>query len=302
MEKLSVIVPCYNEGNSINEFYNAVKKELKEEKISYELIMVDDGSSDDTLAKLKDIEEASDDVKIISFSRNFGKEAAMLAGLQSASGDVFGIIDADMQQEPSTLILMYKKLLDNKDYDCVCAYREGHNDESSNKAFVSGLFYKLFNKISDVKLLNGASDFRVFKKNVRDAIISLPEKRRFLKGIFSFAGFNTIFIPYTPLKRFSGKTKWSFKKLFWYACDGIFSFSSFPLKLAFITGIITLLVGIINFFFGHLGFKTIILFLSFLLFNIGLVAMYVLKIFEDTNGRPNYIIKEKLGFNKKAVK
>ena len=170
--KLSVVVPCYNEALSLNEFYDSLSLALKENKISYELIMVDDGSSDDTYQKLLDLNKMDKNVKIISFSRNFGKEQAMYAGLNYASGNYVAIMDADLQHTPKTLIEMYNKLVENKDYDVVCAYKAHRADEGSIKRTLTSLFYKINNKISDVKLLPGASDFRVFTKDVCNAILS----------------------------------------------------------------------------------------------------------------------------------
>ena len=185
--KLSVIVPCYNEGESLNEFYDAVSKRLELEKITHEFIMVDDGSSDNTMDVLRNLSSKDKCVKVISFSRNFGKEAAMYAGLKACSGEYVSIMDADLQHTPDTLIMMYNKLIQNKDYDIVASYKENREDESSIKRTLTSLFYRFNNMISNVKLLPGASDFRVFKSCVRDAIISLPEEERFLKGMFSWA-------------------------------------------------------------------------------------------------------------------
>lgn len=301
--KLSVIVPCYNEVESVKTFYESITTTFKKEKLDYELIMINDGSTDDTLLKLKEYKEDSKNIKIISFSRNFGKEAAMLAGLKEATGDYYAIIDVDMQQNPETLVLMYQKLLDNKDYDSVAAYRSSHEDQSGFKRFLTSIFYKIINRVSDIKLLPGASDFRVFNKNVRDAIISLPEKTRFLKGIFSWIGYNTIYIPYTPNKRVHGKSKWSLVKLTRYAIGGIVSFSTFFLRLSFIIGILVFIIGFLNFILlGNLSSRTIILFISLMMLQIGNIALYISRMYNNVLGRPLYIIKEKIGFDTKAAK
>ena len=298
--KLSVIVPCYNEGESLNEFYDAVSKRLELEKITHEFIMVDDGSSDNTMDVLRNLSSKDKCVKVISFSRNFGKEAAMYAGLKACSGEYVSIMDADLQHTPDTLIMMYNKLIQNKDYDIVASYKENREDESSIKRTLTSLFYRFNNMISNVKLLPGASDFRVFKSCVRDAIISLPEEERFLKGMFSWVGFNTIYVPYTPSKRLHGNSKWSLIKLIKYSLSGIISFSTKPNKFIFILGVATFLIGFLNFIlFGSLANKTIILFLSFIMLSIGILSLYISRIYKRVLNRPCYIVKEKIGFNSK---
>lgn len=298
--KLSVIVPCYNEGKSINEFYKRLKDKLSERKISHEIIMVDDGSSDDTYEFLNLISKEDKDVKVIVFSKNFGKESAMLAGLKEAKGSFVAIMDADLQHTPDMLIQMYDKLLSEPKYDVVCAYKANRKDEGSLKRTLTSIFYKINNKISEAKLLPGASDFRVFKSCVKDAIVSLPEKKRFLKGIFAWAGFNTIYVPYMPEKRQYGTSKWSIVKLIKYSLSGIISFSTFPLSFVFILSIIIFLIGLINFILmGNLSHKTIILFESFIMLSIGMVSLYVSRIYKESLNRPCYIIKEKIGFNDK---
>lgn len=298
--KLSVIVPCYNEGESLNEFYDAVSKRLELEKITHEFIMVDDGSSDNTMDVLRNLSSKDKCVKVISFSRNFGKEAAMYAGLKACSGEYVSIMDADLQHTPDTLIMMYNKLIQNKDYDIVASYKENREDESSIKKTLTSLFYRFNNMISNVKLLPGASDFRVFKSCVRDAIISLPEEERFLKGMFSWVGFNTIYVPYTPSKRLHGNSKWSLIKLIKYSLSGIISFSTKPNKFIFILGVVTFLIGFLNFIlFGSLANKTIILFLSFIMLSIGILSLYISRIYKRVLNRPCYIVKEKIGFNSK---
>ena len=293
--RLSVVVPCYNEFQSLNKFYEEVNTRLNDEKITHELIFVDDGSSDDTIKVLKELSKNDKNVKVISFSRNFGKEAAMLAGLEHAKGDYVGIMDADLQHTPEVLIKMYNKLLENKDYDVVCSYKENRNKESKVKKTLISLFYRLNNKISNVKMLPGASDFRVFKKDVKDAIISLKENNRFLKGIFSWIGFNTIYMPYEPSDRLYGKTKWSLFKLVRYSINGLVAFSTKPLKLTFLLGIITFIIGLVNFILmGKLGFGVVILFLGFIMYGVGVLSLYLSKMYDGLLRRPCYIIKEKI--------
>ena len=294
--KLSVVVPCYNEAKNILNFYSDITNKLKEEKITYELIMVDDGSSDDTYEKLREISKDKS-VKIIRFSRNFGKESAMLAGLENSSGSYCAIMDSDMQHTSDMLVSLYKKLIENKEYDVVCAYKENRNDEPRLKRMLTAIYYKLNNNISNVKMLPGASDFRVFKKEVKDAIISLKESNRFLKGIFSWVGFNTIYVPYTPEKRLNGSSSWSVLKLIKYALSGIISFTVKPLKFVFLISILFLIIGIINFLLiGNLGFRTIILMLSIMFLSIGILCLYISRIYNNALNRPSYIIKEKINF------
>lgn len=303
MNKLSIIVPCYNEMDSVDEFYKQVKMVLDDKKIDYELMMIDDGSGDNTLEKLSLLAKEDKNVKVIGFSRNFGKEAAMLAGLENVTGDYIALMDADLQHRPAMMVEMYEKLLDNKDYDVVAAYKEKRDDEPALKRSLTSMFYKLSNGISDVRMLPGASDFRVFKSYVKDAIISLPEKTRFLKGIFSWVGFNTIYVPYTPDKRTHGKSKWSLIKLIKYSLGGIVSFSTLPIKSVFIISILVFLTGLINFILmGNLSHRTIILFISIIMLSLGIMSLYISRIYTNILNRPAYIIKEKIGFKTKTTK
>ena len=298
--KLSVVVPCYNEEKSVDEFYDSLTSDIKKEKITHEIIFINDGSTDDTSLKIKELNKKDKNVKLVSFSRNFGKEAAMLAGLESASGDYITIMDADLQHSPKVMIEMYNKLIEDPNYDCVCAYKSDRNDESALKRTLTAIFYRFNNMISDARLLPGASDFRVFKKCVKDAIISLPEKTRFLKGIFSWIGFNTIYIPYKPEERVYGRTKWSLIKLLRYSIGGIISFSTKPLKIISVISLIIFIIGILNFvFIGNLSFRTIILLISLMVFILGVISLYISRIYSNILGRPVYIIKEKIGFDNK---
>ena len=298
--KLSIVVPCYNEAGSINQFYDSLVEALKQEKITYEIIFIDDGSYDDTKVNILELNKKDKNVKMISFSRNFGKESAMLAGLEHTSGDYIAIMDADMQHSPTTMIDMYNKLLEDPNYDSICAYKASREDEGGIKRTLTAMFYRFNNIVSDTKLLPGASDFRVFKKVVRDAIISLPEKTRFLKGIFSWVGFNTIYVPYTPEKRLYGKTKWSLTKLLRYSLGGIVSFSTIFLKLLGVCSIPLFLIGLLNFILlGELSSKTILLFCSVIILWLGIIAIYISRIYSNILGRPCYIIREKIGFDKK---
>lgn len=298
--EISVVVPCYNEAQTILEFHKTLTRALKKEKLTYELIMVDDGSYDDTMEKIRSIIKEDKGVKVISLSRNFGKESAMLAGLKHASGKYVAIMDADLQHTPEVLLKMYEKLIKNPEYDVVASYKESRHEEKAIKRTLTSLFYRINNIVSDVKLLPGASDFRIFKSTVRDAIVSLPEKTRFLKGIFAWIGFNTIYIPYTPLKREYGTSKWSIIKLIKYSLGGIVSFSTKPIKGVFIVGITCFLICLINFILmGYLSNRTIILLIGILLLCLGIISLYISRIYSNLLNRPCYIIKEKIGFEQK---
>ena len=301
--KLSIVAPCYNESGTVIDFYNMVKNFLEDKKIKYELIMIDDGSTDDTYKKLEQLNKEDKNVKVIAFSRNFGKEAAMYAGLEYASGNYIAIMDTDMQQRIETLYMMYNKLLENEEFDIVCAYRENRGDESSFKRTLTSLFYRLNNSLTYIRLLPGASDFRIFKSEVKDALLSMKESNRFLKGMFSWVGFNTIYVPYNPSKREHGISKWSIFKLIKYSIGGIISFSTKPLKFVALSSLITFIVGTLNFLLlGSLSFKTVIMMLSLIILNIGIISLYVIRIYSNSLKRPIYIAKKKIGLDKKTTK
>ena len=265
--------------------------------------MVDDGSEDDTMEKLRSITKKDKSVKVISFSRNFGKEAAMLAGLKHCNGKYVAIMDADLQHTPEVLLKMYDKLIKNPEYDVVASYKESRYDEKTIKRTLISLFYRINNFVSDVKLLPGASDFRIFKSAVKDAIVSLPEKTRFLKGIFAWVGFNTIYMPYTPSKREYGSSKWSIFKLIKYSLGGIISFSTKPIKGVFVIGLLCFMICLINFILmGYLSSRTIILLIGIVLLCLGVISLYISRIYSNLLGRPCYIIREKIGFEQKKVK
>lgn len=301
--EISVVVPCYNEAPTILEFHKLLTESLKKENLTYELIMVDDGSEDDTMEKLRSITKKDKSVKVISFSRNFGKEAAMLAGLKHCNGKYVAIMDADLQHTPEVLLKMYDKLIKNPEYDVVASYKESRYDEKTIKRTLISLFYRINNFVSDVKLLPGASDFRIFKSTVKDAIVSLPEKTRFLKGIFAWVGFNTIYMPYTPSKREYGSSKWSIFKLIKYSLGGIISFSTKPIKGVFVIGLLCFMICLINFILmGYLSSRTIILLIGIVLLFLGVISLYISRIYSNLLGRPCYIIREKIGFEQKKVK
>lgn len=306
--KLSLIVPCYNEAENVELFQSETMKAFEGCGYSYEIIFVDDGSTDATLHNLKKIHAAGKcPVKVISFSRNFGKEAGLYAGLQYASGEYISLIDADLQQRPEIVREMVQFLDENPDYDVVAAYQDRRR-EGKVLSFFKKSFYQIINKMSHVTLQPEASDFRTFRKSVRDSILSLGEYHRFSKGIFAWVGYKTHFIPYTACQRAFGSTKWNFGKLMNYAIEGIIGFSTAPLRLATCLGGITgvaaalyliavvlqkLILGI-----DVPGYATIIVLILLLgsvqLFCIGIIGEYVGRIFEQSKGRPIFIAKEVL--------
>ncbi len=306
--KLSLVVPCYNEAENVALFQEETIKAFQDCGYSYEIIFVDDGSRDATLHQLRKIyAEKKCRVKVISFSRNFGKESALYAGLQHASGDYISLIDADLQQRPEIVRDMVAFLDENPDYDVVAAYQDRRN-EGKVLSFLKGSFYKIINKLSDVVLQPEASDFRTFRKSVKESILELGEYHRFSKGIFAWVGYNTKFIPYTACERAHGTTKWSFGKLVNYAIEGIIGFSTAPLRLATwlggATGIIAALYLIVVLLQKLIwgidvpGYATIVLLILFFasvqLFCIGIIGEYVGRSFEQSKNRPIYIAKEVL--------
>lgn len=311
--KLSIVIPCHNEEKNIFLFYDELKNAFKYYKGSFELIFVDDGSKDGTFNEMKKLVEKKDSVdniKALSFSRNFGKEAAMYAGLKETTGDYVCIIDADLQQKPSIILDMMKILDKEKEYDCVCAYQEKRK-ESRIMSKIKKIFYKIINSTSEVEFVSGASDFRLFRKKVADSIISLDEHHRFLKGIFSFVGFKTYYIPYVAEERVNGTTNWSFVKLVKYAIDGIIAFSEFPLKLSlyfgefiFISSFIFLILALIFKLeiVTTLLFFLILLSLSIILVFIGVTNMYISRIYDEVKSRPNYIIRSTISTEKNNKK
>lgn len=310
---LSIVVPCYNEEKNVKIFYNETTKILDETKYSYEIVFINDGSKDNTYFKLKEITEKSDkNIKVVNFSRNFGKEAAMYAGLKETKGKFVSIIDADMQQDPKYILEMIDFLEKNEQYDAVAAYQEIRK-ESKLLTFFKNSFYKLINKISDTNFVQGASDFRTFRRNVVDAILSLGEYYRFSKGIFSWVGFNTYYMPYDVKQRANGVSTWPFWKLFKYAIDGIVAFTTAPLKIATFTGLFTALCSIIYLIVvviqklafeimipGYATIVTLILFLGGMqLFSIGIIGEYLARLYIENKRRPIYIAKNVIDYNKK---
>lgn len=304
---LSIVVPCYNEEANIRPFYEKTVAELSHLMNDTEFIFVNDGSRDNTIGELKKLcEESEHKIRVVSFSRNFGKEGGLLAGLENSTGEYVAIIDADLQQNPKYIAEMLDIIKNNPEYDCVAAYQRERN-ESKVLSFFKNCFYKLINKLTEVEFYRSASDFRVLNRKMVDAIVKLPEKCRFSKGIFSWVGFNTYYMPYDVEQRLSGTSKWNFWKLTSYAINGIVAFSDKPLILSSILGLILFIISIIlmlivvikTIVFGDpvAGFPTLaslILFLSGIqLLCIGIIGQYFAKMYTEVKGRPAYVVKEK---------
>ena len=244
-EKISVIVPCYNEEQAIPYFYEEIKKiSSKMNKLDFEYIFVNDGSSDNTLDIVKEYAKEDDRVRYVSFSRNFGKEAAMLAGLRHSEGDYVTLMDADLQDPPKLLIEMYD-LIKKEGYDCVGTRRVTRKGEPPIRSMFARAFYKIINKMSKTEMVDGARDYRLMTRQVVDAIISMDEYNRYSKGIFSFVGFKTKWLEYENVERVAGETKWSFWKLFIYALEGITAFSTVPLIFSAVIGFIFCIISFI---------------------------------------------------------
>ena len=305
MKTLSVIVPCYNEQEALPIFYTEITQVLSRCEITYELILVDDGSSDNTLPELRALSEKDSRVVYLSFSRNFGKEAAMFAGFCNASGDYIAIMDADLQDHPALLPKMLK-ILESEDYDCVATRRVSRKGEPPIRSWFARKFYQLINRISDVDIVDGARDFRLMKKSMVEAIVAMNEYNRFSKGIFAWVGFRTYWLPYENIERVAGETKWSFWKLTKYAIDGIINFSQIPLNISSWFGIVMTLCSFLfmamiiirKLIFGDpvAGWASticIIIFISGLqLFCIGIIGQYLAKIYLETKHRPHFIVCE----------
>ena len=310
--KLSIIIPCFNEAENIIPFQNAVLETFSDCAYDYELIFVDDGSKDATLHNLKKIHvEQKCPVKIISFSRNFGKEAGIYAGLEHANGKYISIIDADLQQHPRVVKEMVEILDKHQKYDVVAACQDRRNEGKFLRFWKRG-FYRLINQLSDVSLQSNASDFRTFRKSVALSLLSMGETHRFSKGLFAWVGFETYYLSYTALPRHAGRTKWSFRKLFNYALDGIIGFSTKLLRIATYLGTFTAIASLMylvvvvceKLFYGIdiPGYATIIVLILFLggiqLLCLGIMGEYIGKIFEQSKERPIYIAKEILDYQK----
>ncbi len=297
--KLSLIVPCYNEEGNVEKFFDLVTEVFDGRIDDYEFVFVNDGSRDSTGKKLKELylnKNEKKNIQYLSFSRNFGKEAAIYAGLSKAKGDLMCIIDADLQQRPEVVLEMLELIKKDEDIDCVTAYQKERKEGKTLSALKS-FFYKGINKISEVEFVNGASDFRLFRRNVAEALLQMKEYHRFSKGMFSFVGFNTEYIPYTVHERESGESKWSMKKLIKYAFEGIFAFSTAPLKISVYTGIIFILLAVAALILSFFASAWLIISAVFftggaILLNLGIIGQYLAKMYVQGKDRPVYIIKE----------
>lgn len=305
MKKISIVVPCYNEEEALPYFYDEVEKVIKKIKADIEYIFVNDGSSDNTLKILKFLAKKDKRVKFISFSKNFGKEAAILAGLEYSTGDYVTTMDADLQDPPELLISMYDAL-ENEDYDVCAAKSVSRNGYSFFRKLFTKWFYKIIEHISETEMVDGARDFRLMKRVVVDAIVSMGEYNRYSKGLFSFVGFKTKWLEFENKERIAGNTKWSFWKLFSYAIEGIVAFSTAPLIISALIGIIFCLISFImiiviigkTIIFGDLvsGWPSLVCIIFFLsgvqLFSTGIIGEYLAKTYLETKKRPIYIIRE----------
>ena len=304
--KLSLIVPCYNEAENVAAFQEATIQAFDGCGYDYEIVFVDDGSRDATFHNLRKLHEAKTcPTKVISLSRNFGKESALYAGLEHADGEYICLIDADLQQRPEIAREMVQILDEKPEYDVVAAYQD-RRGEGKVLSFFKKSFYAIINKLSDVTLHTDASDFRTFRRSVRDSILRMAEYHRFSKGIFAWVGYSTCFIPYTACERVAGTSKWSFRKLMNYAIEGIIGFSTKPLRMATYLGVLTAAIAILYLVIVVLeklivgidipGYATIIVLILLLggiqLFCIGIIGEYVGKIFEQSKERPIYIAKD----------
>lgn len=305
MKLISIIIPCFNEEEAIPLFYDALIKETAAMDTDLELIFVDDGSRDNTLAQMKKLRERDQRVHYISFSRNFGKEGAMFAGMEAAKGDYIAIMDVDLQDPPALLPQMLEGI-EAEGYDCVATRRVTRKGEPKVRSFFARMFYRMINRISKTEIVDGARDFRLMTRQMVSSILELREVSRFSKGIFSWVGYRTKWLEYENVERVAGETKWSFWKLLLYSIDGMIAFSTAPLAIASITGVLFFVMAfllILYFLIKTLiwgdpvaGFPATICIILFLggiqLFCVGILGQYMSKTFLETKKRPIYITKE----------
>ncbi|MBP5451760.1 MAG: glycosyltransferase family 2 protein [Treponema sp.] len=307
MSELSLVVPCFNEEESIPKFYDEANRILKDMNLfdNAEFVFVDDGSSDGTMEILHKLSEEDKRIHYVSFSRNFGKEAALYAGLLKSKGKYTAVMDADLQDPPSLLPEMLSAI-QNEGYDCAATRRATRKNEPPVRSFFARKFYKIMGKLSNVPVVDGARDFRLMTEKYKNAVLSLCERNRFTKGIFPWVGFNTKWFSYENIERVAGKTKWSFWKLFLYSIDGIIGFSTKPLAFSAVAGILGILLSFILIIFiiirklvfgdpvqGWASLVCIILFVSGVqLFTTGIAGLYISKIYTEVKQRPLYIVKE----------
>lgn len=306
MDKISAIVPCYNEEQALPYLYEELIKVAQQMSgQDFEFIFVNDGSKDKTLEVIKTLRQKDERVRYVSFSRNFGKEAAIYAGLEASTGDYVAMLDADLQDPPHLLLEMYHTLLE-KEYDCVATRREDRKGEPVIRSFFAKKFYQLINKISDTEIVDGARDFRLMTRQMVNSILKLGEYNRFSKGIFGWVGFNTKWIAYENVERVAGQTKWSFWGLFFYSLEGIIAFSTRPLAIASIFGFVFFLISLVwicmiitkTLLWGDPvpGYPSLICAIFFIggiqLLCLGILGQYLSKTYLETKKRPIYIAKE----------
>lgn len=311
---ISLIIPCYNEQEALPFFYEEVTKVLSDMKEDYELLFVNDGSKDKTLAVLRELAEKDKHVIYLSFSRNFGKEAAMYAGFCNAHGDYVAVMDADLQDPPSLLPQMLV-IIKSGEYDSVATRRVDRAGEPPIRSWFARKFYQIINKISDADIVDGARDFRLMKREMADAIVEMGEYNRFSKGIYGWIGYRTYWLPYENVERVAGETKWNFWKLFKYAIDGIINFSQAPLSIAswfgmlmtFCSFLVLAFVIVRKLIFGDpvVGWASTICIIVFIggiqLFCLGIIGQYIAKIYLESKRRPHFIISETNSENVKKV-
>lgn len=309
MELLSVIVPCYNEEESVADFYDELMKNsgfFKERNLEVEILYIDDGSKDGTVAEVKKLHEKDERVRLISFSRNFGKEAGIYAGLQNAKGDYLVVMDADLQDPPALLPEMFSYI--DQGYDSVATRRVTRKGEPIIRSFFARMFYKLMRKISSTEIVDGARDYRLMTRQVADAILSMEEYNRFTKGIYGWVGFQTKWLEFENVERKKGETKWSFWKLLKYSVEGILAFSTVPATFASVVGILFCMLAFLfivviivrTAIFGDpvAGWPSLVCIISMVsgvqLFCMGMVGQYVAKTYLEVKNRPIYIVKEEI--------
>lgn len=302
---VSVVVPCYNEQDTINAFYQEVTHVLDKIGCSYEILFVDDGSKDQTKIMMQNLAENNNKVHYMSFSKNFGKEGAMYAGFCNANGKYVAVMDADMQ-DPPTLLPEMLRIIEEENYDCVATRRINRQGEGVLKSFFSKIFYKIINCISDADIVDGARDFRLMKKEMVDVIVEMSERNRFSKGIFGWIGFKCYWLPYKNQVRIAGKSKWNMWGLFKYAIDGIINFSQLPLTIASWFGIfmtcvsfiVIIFIAVRKILFGDpvAGWPSLVCIITLIggiqLFCMGIMGQYISKMYIEIKQRPHYIIKD----------
>lgn len=305
MKKISLVVPCYNEEEVINLFYKAIQKVKKDfDNVKFEIIFVNDGSSDNTLNLMRELSK-NDDVRYVSFSRNFGKEAAMYAGLEASTGDYVAIMDADLQDPPALLKEMYD-ILESGEYDGVATRRVTRKGEPVIRSFFARLYYKIINKISKTEIVDGARDFRLMTRQMVNAVLEVKEYNRFSKGIFSWVGFRTKWLEYENVERAAGNTKWSFWKLFLYSLDSIVAFSTVPLSIASVFGMLFCIISFVIIVFIIVrtliygdptsGWPSMVCIMFFIggvqLLCTGIIGQYLSKTYLEVKKRPIYVVAE----------